>query len=410
MTSRNVLFRRSLLAATALAGLAVASGPARADMSGGVLKVGLMTDFSSVYADSAGDASLLAYQMAIEDFGGTMGGKPIELVKADFQNKADLALTIARKWIDEDGVDVIVDAPNSGIAVAMGKYIVEKNKVYLTGAVSSDITGKFCLPNTVQFQADTYAQAAVAAEAIVKKGLKTWFSITADYAMGHAMESDTTKIVKANGGDMVGTVRHPFGAADMSSFVLQAQASKAQVLSIASAGNDAVNIEKTAAQFGINKQMQVVALNTVLLDAYRNKAIVGGNYHAEAWYWDANDENRAWAKRFHDRHPKKFYPSREQAAAYSQMLHYLNAVKALNDDSNGKAIVDKMKATPVNDLYAKNGRLREDGRLIKEMYLAQIKMPDEVKQDWDMYKIVATVPGERAFRPVEESECPLLKK
>jgi branched-chain amino acid transport system substrate-binding protein len=305
VTSKNALLSRSLFfAATAFAALTVATGPAGADMSGGVLKVGLMTDFSSVYADSAGEASLLAYQMAIDDFGGKMGDKPIELVKADFQNKADLALTIARKWIDEDGVDVILDAPNSGIAIALGKYIVEKNKVYLTGAVSSDITGKFCLPNTVQFQADTYAQAAVAAEAIVKKGLKTWFSITADYAMGHAMEADTAKIVKANGGEMIGSVRHPFGAADMSSFVLQAQASKAQVLSI----------------------------------------------------------------------------------------------------------VDKMKATPVNDLYAKNGHIREDGRLIKEMYLAQIKMPGEVKKDWDLYNIVATVPGERSFRPVAESECPLLKK
>jgi len=217
-------------------------------------------------------------------------------------------------------------------------------------------------------------------------------------------------VVKANGGELIGSVRHPFGAADMSSFVLQAQASKAQVLAISSAGNDAVNIEKTAAQFGVGKQMQIAALNVTLLDAYRNKNILPGNYFAEAWYWDQDDASRAWAERFHQRHPKKFYPGREQASAYSMMLSYLAAVKELNDDTNGKAIVDKMKATPVNNLYVKNGRIREDGRLIKDMYLAQVKQPSEVKKDWDVYNLIETVPGEKSFRPVDESECPLLKK
>ena len=407
LTKKECLCLSLLVAVTSLG---ASSGSAKAEFTGGVLKLGLMTDFSSVYADSVGDASVLAVQLAIEDFGGQMNGKPIEMVKADFQNKADLALTIARKWIDEDGVDVIVDAPNSGIAAAMGKFVVEKNKAYLSGAVSSDITGKFCLPNTVQFQMDTYSMAAVAGQAIVKKGYKSWFSITADYAMGHSMENDTAKVVAANGGQMLGSVRHPFGAADMSSFVLQAQASKAQVLAVSSAGNDAVNIEKTAAQFGVNKQMQIAALNTVLLDAYQNKAILAGSYHTESWYWDMNDETRAWAERFHQRHPKKFYPSREQASLYSATLSYLKAVKELNDDTNGKAIIDKMKATPVNDMYAKNGRVREDGRLIKEMYLSQVKQPGDVKKGWDLYELIETVPGDQSFRPVAESECPLLKK
>ena len=396
---------------TLLAGLTfAASDAARADMSGGVLKVGILTDFSSIYSDYAGDASTLAYQMAIEDFGGKIDGKPIELVKADFQNKADIALTIARKWIDEDGVDVIVDAPNSGVAAALARFVAEKNKVYLIGAVSSDLTGKFCTPNSVQFAPDTYSFAAVAGEVVVKRGFKTWFSITADYAMGHAMENDTGAVVKANGGQVIGSVRHPFGASDMSSFVLQAQASKAQVLSIASAGNDAVNIEKAAVEFGVNKQMQIVALNTELLDAYRNKRIVAGNYFTEGWYWDANDENRAWAKRFSARHPKKFYPSRGTAAHYGMMTAYLNAVKALNDDRDGRAIVDKDEGDTVDNLYARNGKIREDGRLIKDMYLAQVKAPADIKMDWDLYNIVETVPGEKAFRPIAESECPLLKK
>jgi branched-chain amino acid transport system substrate-binding protein len=405
------LAHRRFLAAAAAAALAhgTMAGAARAEFSGGVLRVGLMTDFSTVYADTAGEASALAYQLAIEDFGGQMNGKPIEVVRADFQNKADLALTIARKWFDEDGVDVILDAPNSGIAVALGKYVADKNKVYLIGAVSSDLTNKFCTPNTVQFAPDTYSFAAVAGQAVMKKGLKTWYSITADYAMGHVMEADTRKMVASLGGQVVGSVRHPFGASDMSSFVLQAQASKAQVLNIASAGGDAVNIEKTIAEFGVNRQMQVVALNTELLDVYRNKSILSGMYFTEGWYWNMNDETRAWTKRYVERHPKKLYPSRGQAAAYAQMLSYLNAVKDLGDDTNGRAIVERMKATPLNNVYVKNGRIREDGRLIKEMYLAQVKPLADIK-DWDLYNIVDTVPGELAFRPAAESECPLLRK
>ena len=407
MVERRV--SRGCFLTAAAFGVMVLARPAYANFTGGVLKVGLLTDFSSVYADTAGDASNRAYSMAIEDFGGQMNGKPIEFVKADFQNKSDIALAIAKKWIDEDGVDVIVDAPNSGIAVALGNFVASRNKVYLTGAVSSDVTGKYCLPNTVQFAPDTYSFAAVAGRAIVKRGLKTWFSITADYTMGYSMEADTKHVVETSGGKFIGSIRHPFGATDMSSFVLQAQASGAQVLSLASAGGDAVNIEKTAAEFGVTKAMQLVALNTELLDVYRNRSILSGAYFTEGWYWNMNDATTAWTKRYVEGHPKKFYPSRGQAAAYSQMTSYLNAVKALGDDSDGKAIVNKMKATPINDIYATNGHIREDGRLIKDMYLAQVK-PEADQKDWQLYNLVETVPGDQAFRPVGESECPLLKK
>lgn len=401
-------FHQGVLAAL----LATCAVGAHAEISGGVVKVGVLTDLSSVWADYAGESSILAFKMAIEDAGGSVNGKRIELVTADFQNKADVALAIARKWIDEEGVDVIVDTPNSGVAAAMSALVKEKNKVYLPAAVSSDLTGKFCTPNQVVFVGDSYSFAAVAASALVAQGLKSWYSVTADYAMGQAMERDTFAVVKAGNGKAVGSVRTPFGGSDMSSFVLQAQASKAQVLSVASGGADAQNILRAVNEYGVNKTMKVVSLNTELLDAYKlGKKVLGGTYITESWYWDQNDETRAFAKRFHESHPKKFYPSRASASHYGALTEYLKAVKALNDDTDGRIIVAKMKATPVNNLYARGAWIREDGRLIKDMYLAQIKTESEPKKnEWDLYKIVATVPGEKAFRPAAESECPLLKK
>lgn len=385
---------------------------AQADISNNTIKVGVLTDLSSIYSDYSGEGAILAVRMAIEDAGGTINGKKIELVSADFQNKPDVSLSIARKWIDEDGVDVIVDAPNSAVAAALNKLVQEKNKVYLAGAVSSDLTGKFCAPTTMQFTPDTYSMAAVAAQALVQKGQKSWYSVTADYAMGHALERDTFSIVKASGGTAVGSVRHPFGATDMSSFVLQAQNSKAQVLSLASAGTDVQNLLRAINEYGVNKSMQVASINTELLDAYKlGRKLLAGTFGTEAWYWDANDENRAFARRYSERHPKKFYPARGQAAHYAMMTEYLKAVKALNDDTNGKAVVDKIRSAPLNNLYTKGGKVREDGRLITDMMLIQIKGDsDPRKNDWDLYKIVATVPGDKAFRPVSESECALVKK
>jgi len=385
---------------------------ANADITNGTVKLGILTDLSSIFADYVGEGSNVAVRMAVEDFGGQVNGKKVEVVMADFQNKADVSLSIARKWIDEEGVDVIVDAPNSGVAVAMNNLARDKNRVYLIGAVSSDLTGKFCTPNSVQFTPDTYAMAAVAANALVAQGLKSWFSITADYAMGHSLERDSFNVVKAGGGSAVGSVRHPFGATDMSSFVLQAQASKAQVVSLATAGGDTQTALRAINEYGVNKSMRVVALNVELLDSYKlGRKLLAGTYITDGWYWDLNDETRAFARRYSERHPKKFYPSRSQAALYGMVTEYLRAVQALNDDSDGKKVVDKMKATPVNNLYSKNGRVREDGRLITDMMLVQIKAENEPKKnDWDLYRVAAQVPGNKAFRPVAESECPLVKK
>jgi branched-chain amino acid transport system substrate-binding protein len=396
---------------TAAAALALA-GTAHADISNNTVKLGVLTDLSSVYSDYAGEGSVVAARLAVEDFGGSVNGKKIEIVFADFQNKADVSLSIARKWIDEQGVDVLVDAPNSAVAAALAGLAREKNKVYLIGAVSSDLTGKFCTPNTMQFTPDSYSLAAVAGQALVKQGLKSWYSVTVDYALGHALERDAFSVVKANGGTAVGSVRHPFGATDMSSFVLQAQASNAQVVSLASAGADVQSLLRAISEYGVNKDKKIVSLNTELLDSYKvGRKLLAGTYLTDAWYWDANDENRAFAKRYGEKHPKHFMPARGQAGIYAMVTEYLRAVKALDDDSDGKAIVAKIRSAPLNDLYTKGGYVREDGRLITEMMLVQVKGENEPKtSDWDLYKIVSKVPGEKAFRPVAESECPLLKK
>lgn len=387
---------------------ALCSAPALAGMSDGVVKLGILTDFSSIYADNSGQSSVLAVEMAVAEFGGKIRGVSIEIVSADFQNKADVSMTIARRWIDREKVDVIIDAPNSAIAVAMAGLARDTDKVYLSGAVSSDITGKYCTPNSVQFAPDTYSFASVAVRPLLERGLKSWFALTVDYALGHSMERDTMAIVSANGGKAVGSIRFPFNTQDFSSFLLQAQATRAQVLAFATGGLDLQNAVKQAAEFGLGNSMNLVGLSVELLDAYKiGKTVLGGLYLAEAWYWDQNDETRAFAKAFFAKRGKM--PSRVQVATYSMTRQYLKAVEALDSDESGKAIVAKMKELPVNDVYAKNGRVRADGRLIKEMYVAQVKTPTESTGEWDLYKIVAAIPGELAFRPVAESECPLLK-
>jgi branched-chain amino acid transport system substrate-binding protein len=382
--------------------------PAFADMSDGVIKLGILTDFSSIYADNSGESSVQAVKMAVEEFGGNINGTPIEIVSADFLNKADVSMTIARRWIDEEKVDVIVDAPNSAIAIAMAALARDTDKVYLSGAVSSDITGKGCTPNSVQFAPDTYSFAAVAVQPLIERGLKSWFALTVDYALGHSMERDTAAIAQANGAKWVGAIRFPFNTADFSSFLLQAQDSGADTLAFATGGLDLQNGVRQAVEFGLNEKMNLVGLSVELLDSYKiGKEVLGGLYLTEAWYWDQTDETRDFANRFFE--VRKKMPSRVQVATYSMAHHYLEAVKALGSDASGKAVVAKMKELPVNDAYARDGKVREDGRLIKEMYLAQVKTPEESKGEWDLYKIIATVPGEKAFRPVAESECPLLK-
>jgi len=404
---------RSRFLPTLLLGAAgLLAGAAHAQITGDKVKIGILTDLSSQYADYGGPMSLINVQMAVERMGGRIEGKAIEVIHADHLQKVDVGLAIARRWYDEEGVDVIVEGGSSALAAALQGLARDKNKVYLTTAASSDLTGKLCTPNTAQFGVDTYSQAAVAAAPLTQRGLKTWFSLTVDYALGHALERDSFAVVKANGGTPVGAVRFPFAATDMSSFVLQAQAAKAQAISIAAGGGDVQTALRALDEYGVRKGAAVVALNVELLDSFKlGRKLLAGTYIPEYWYWDQDAETRAWSREVAKRHPKGYYPSRSAAALYSGTLHYLRAVAALKSDADGRAVMTKMKEMPVNDVYARNGRVREDGRLVKEMYLAQIKTPEESKGgDWDLYKIVATVPADKAFRPLAESECPLVRK
>lgn len=399
---------RKLVSGLAVACLAAVVSPAAAEMSDGVVKLGVLTDFSSIYADNSGKGSLQAVRMAVDEFGGQINGTPIEIVSADFQNKADVSMTIARRWLDQEHVDVIVDAPNSSIALAMAALARDTDRVYLSGAVSSDITGKGCTPNSVQFAPDTYSFAAVAVRPLVERGMKSWFALTVDYALGHSMERDTKAISTGNGAKWVGEIRFPFNTPDFSSFLLQAQSSGADTLAFATGGLDLQNAVRQAAEYGLGETMNLVGLSVELLDSYKiGKDVLGGLYLTESWYWDQSDETRAFAKRYLDVVGKM--PSRTQVATYSMARHYLQAVKELDSDKSGKATVDEMKKLPVKDVYAHDGRVREDGRLIKDMFLAQVKSAKESTGEWDLYKILDTVPGEKAFRPVGESECPLLK-
>jgi branched-chain amino acid transport system substrate-binding protein len=398
------LGRRAHFAAGLLAALPLL---AQADISGGVVRIGVLTDLSSIYSDYSGQNSITAVKLAVEDAGGKVNGKPIEIVSADFLNKPDVSLSIARKWIDRDGVDVIVDAANSTVAIALQGLVREKDKVFLMGAFSSDLTGKYCTPNGVQFQPDSYSVATVLGQALVARGMRSWYSVGPDYAMGQAVERDLTAAVKAQGGSMAGAVRHPFGAGDMSSFVLQAEASHAEILSLNSSGADLQNLFKTVNEYGLNKKMKLTSPGIELLDSYRlGRKVLAGTFVADTWYWDLNPETRAFAKRYAAAHPKHYYPSRSQAALYSMTTAYLRAVQALDDDQRGKAVVDRMKASPIDDVYAKGAVVRADGRLIIDMHLFEVKSDGEPSQNaWDLYKDVATVPGEKAFVPVAQSEC-----
>jgi branched-chain amino acid transport system substrate-binding protein len=398
---------KNMVSGFAAACLAVAASPASAEMSDGVIKLGILTDFSSIYSDNSGKGSVQAVQMAVDEFGGEINGTPIEVISADFQNKADISMTIARRWIDEEEVDVIVDAPNSSIALAMAGLARDTDTVYLSGAVSSDITGKGCTPNSVQFAPDSYSFASVAVRPLVERGMKSWFALTVDYSLGHSMERDTQAIATANGAEWVGSIRFPFNTPDFSSFLLQAQSSGADTLAFATGGLDLQNAVRQAAEYGLDDTMNLVGLSVELLDSYKiGQDILGGLYLTESWYWDQSEETREFAQRFMEVIGKM--PSRTQVATYSMTRHYLEAVESLGTDESGKTVVDEMKKLPVNDVYAQDGQVREDGRLIKDMFLAQVKTPEESEGEWDLYKILDTVPGEKAFRPAAESECPLL--
>jgi branched-chain amino acid transport system substrate-binding protein len=394
-----------------IAAAALAAAPAYAQFSDGVIKIGVMNDMAGTYADLAGPGSVIAARMAVEDFGAAKKGMKVEIVGADHQNKPDVGSNIVRTWIDVDKVDVIVDVPTSSVALAVNQITKEKNKVFLvSGAASSDLTGPQCSPNTVHWTYDTWALANGTGNAIVKTGGDTWFFLTADYAFGHALERDTAAVVEKNGGKVVGRVRHPFPATDFSSFLLQAQASKAKIIGLANAGADTTNAIKQAAEFGIVAGGQNLAGLLVFLTDVHGLGLktAQGLIFTEAWYWDMNDANRAFAKKFAAEN-KGVHPSMVHAGVYSAVTHYLKALEALKSDADGTKVVAKMKEMPTEDRLFGKGEIRQDGRKIHPMYLFEVKKPEESKYPWDYYKVRATIPADQAFRPLNEGKCPLVK-
>ena len=399
-------------AAICIAVLASSSVDGWAQISDDVVKIGVLDDMSGLYADIQGPGDVVAVKLAVEDFGGSVNGKPIEVVSGDLQNKADVGSAIARRWYDVEKVDAILGLGNSAVAIAVQGISQEKNRVAITTSAGSTVlTGKSCAPLGIHWVYDTYALANGTARAIMKQGdAETWFFITTDYAFGHALEADTSAVVKANGGQVLGAVRAPMNSSDFSSFILQAQASKAKVVGLANAGADTINTIKTAAEFGlVSSGTKLAGLLVLLTDIHTlGLKTAQGLMFTEAFYWDQNDETRAFSKRFAERHGGK-PPTMFQAGIYSAAMHYLKAVKAAGTDE-ATAVVAAMKKIPVNDFMTKNGTIREDGRMMRDMYLLQAKKPEESKSPWDLMKVVTTIPAEEAFRPLSESECPLVKK
>jgi branched-chain amino acid transport system substrate-binding protein len=391
--------------------LVLAAGLAQAQISDGVIRIGVMNDQSGTYADLAGPGSVVAARMAVEDFGAAKKGMKVEIVVADHQNKPEVGSGIARQWFDVDKVDAIVDVPTSSVALAVNQIAREKNKVLLvsTGA-TSDLYGKACTPNTIHWTYDTWSLANGTGTAVVKTGGNTWFFLTADYAFGHALERDTEAVVLKNGGKVNGKVRHPFPSADMSSFLLQAQSSKAKIIGLANAGADTINAIKQGAEFGIVKGgQQFAGLLVFLTDVHSlGLEVSQGLLLTESFYWDLNDQTRAYSRRFAKRH-KGAMPTMGQAGVYSAVLHYLKAVEALKSDAAGDKVVAKMKELPTDDPIFGKGRVRQDGRKIHNMYLFEVKKPSESKGAWDYYKLRATIPTEQAFRPEKDGGCPLVK-
>jgi branched-chain amino acid transport system substrate-binding protein len=385
---------------------------ARAEFTGKVIKIGVLNDQSGLYADLAGQGSVTAAKMAVEDSGGKVGDVPIEVIFADHQNKPDVGSSIARQWYDADGVDVIVDVPTSSVALAVSGVTKDKNKVFLgSGPGTSDLTGKACSPNTVHWTYDTYALAQTTGKAEVQSGGKTWFFLTADYAFGQALERDTTAVVKAAGGEVLGGVKHPLNTTDFSSFLLQAQASKAQVIGLANAGGDTINAIKAASEFGIVKGGQKLAGLLVFLTDIHSLGLqtAQGLLLSESFYWDRDAKTRAWSKKFAERSGGKM-PTMVQAGVYASVLHYLKAVKALKGDADGKAVVEEMKKLPTDDALFGKGSIRADGRKIHPMYLYEVKTPKESKGPWDYYKLIKEIPGDQAFRPIDKGDCSLVTK
>ncbi|NPU10194.1 ABC transporter substrate-binding protein [Bradyrhizobium sp. 83012] len=402
---------RTRLAAVGLvAGLAALTLTAVHARAQAPLKIGVLGDFSSVYSDIGGQGNLEATKLAVEEFGGTMFGKPIEVISADPQNKADIAASISRKWYENEAVDMIIDMPTSATALAGMEMSKQFEKIMIvTDAASSDITGKSCSPYTLHWTYDTYGNAHTVGQAIVKNGGDSWFFITADYLFGHSIERDTGDVVRASGGKVVGSARHPLNNQDFSSFLLQAQASKAKIIGMANGGGDTINTIKQAAEFGIVAGGQNLAGIVMFISDIHSLGLklAQGLIITEAYYWDLNDRTRAFGKKFFDK--MKRMPTMNQAATYSATLHYLNAVKAAGTRDT-KPVLAKMRETPVRDAFTDNGFVREDGRMVHSMFLFEVKKPEESKGPWDYYKVLAEVPGDQVFRPLKDGNCPYVKQ
>jgi len=413
MRKPNPLNRRRLLAGVGgLAALCIGAAGARAD-DAAPLRIGVLTDMSSLYADTTGPGSVVAAKMAVEDFLASPHKmkREIEVVSADHMNKADLGASIAREWIDRNNVDAVVDVPNSSVALAVRNVVQQNNKALLvSGASSSDLTGKSCSPNLVHWTYDTYALSTGTARAVVAEGGKTWFTLTADYAFGHAMEQEVKNVVQKLGGTVVGGVRAPINSQDFSSFLLQGQASKAQVIALINAGGDTINSIKQSVEFGIQRSGQrVVATVLYLSDVHSlGLTVAQGLQFTESFYWDLNDGTRGFAKRFAPRNSGR-NPTALQAGVYGATLHYLKAVDALGQSGDGKAVVQEMKKLPTDDAAFGKGSIRADGRKLHNMYLFEVKKPEESKYPWDYYKLIKTIAPSEAWRPLEEGGCDFVK-
>lgn len=407
MNLRSIIFMSILNGALA----AVVAVPARAaGFSDNAVNIGVLTDMSGVYSDFSGTGSVTAVKMAVEDFGGKVNGHPINVIFADHLNKADTGAAIAREWYDRDKVDAIFDTSNSAVSLAVIGVTHEKDRIVVIGGSSTTkITTDSCTPNSIQYVYDANALSNVAAKALIDQGKKTWYFITVDFAFGHGLEKTTTNVIKAAGGKVLGSVLHPLNTADFSSYIIQAQASHADVIALATGGTDMVNAIKTANEFGVSAtgKQEVASLLTFITDVHSmGLAQAKDLVLTEAFYWDLNDETRAWSKRFFEKAHKM--PSMVHAGMYSATMHYLNAIKAADTDS-ASPIMAKMKSTPVNDFFTKGGKIRADGLHVHTMYLFQVKSPSESKRPWDYYKLLATVPGEKAFSPMTPGACKFVK-
>ena len=402
--------RFSIALAGPLISAMIAAAGAHAQVSDDPVRIGVLNDQSGLYADLGGPGSVVAARMAVEDFGGSVLGKPVEIVVADHQNKADIGAAIARRWFDAEKVDMAIGFDNSSVALAVERLAAEHNRIAIAGAVGSTaFTGKACTPTEASWLYDSYALTTSLARSVVAEGRDTWFFVTVDYAFGHSLEADATAAVLAAGGKVLGGVRHPLNTADFSSYLLQAQASGAKVVALANGGGDMINAIKQAREFGLTRGGQTVVSLLVFISDVHSMGLqtAQGLKFATAFYWDRDEQSRAWSKRFLARHGKM--PTMAQAGVYSAIRHYLKAIDAAGTDE-AKAVMAKMREIPVNDFYAKNAHLREDGRLVHDMYFAEVKKPSESKEPWDDYNILGTIPGATAFRSLADGGCPLAQR